>query len=299
MANQKDIKRRILSINNIMQITNAMQLVASAKLRKLRKRLENTRPYFETVFKNINEILASVTETTPIMKQREVKKRAIIVIASDKGLAGGYNINVVNLLEKVVKDTPDISTVVYTTGIRSIELLKRRGFEVNTDFTHISADPLVEDAQAMGEFFTNKFLEKDFDEVLLIYTKFISLVSFKPEVIKLLPASGFDGFEKENNSNDINEDNKTYIKHKLEYEFEPSINTVLTQMIRQYINVTVYGALLESSVSEQASRSNAMENATTNGEELVGDLQLEYNRARQAAITQEITEIVGGAEALN
>lgn len=299
MANQKDIKRRILSINNIMQITNAMQLVASAKLRKLRKRLDNTRPYFETVFKNINEILASVTETTPIMKQREVKKRAIIVIASDKGLAGGYNINVVNLLEKVVKDTPDISTVVYTTGIRSIELLKRRGFEVNTDFTHISADPLVEDAQAMGEFFTNKFLEKDFDEVLLVYTKFISLVSFKPEVIKLLPASGFDGFEKENNSNDINEDNKTYIKHKLEYEFEPSINTVLTQMIRQYINVTVYGALLESSVSEQASRSNAMENATTNGEELVGDLQLEYNRARQAAITQEITEIVGGAEALN
>lgn len=287
MANQKDIKRRILGINNIMQITNAMQLVAAAKLRKLRIKLENTRPYLATVFENINEVLSTVNETTPLMREREVKNRAIILVSSDKGLAGGYNINAVNHVKKIMDENPEIPTVVYTTGIRSIDLLRRRGYTVNADFTHISQDPHAEDAAAVGGFFTSKFLEGEFDEVHLVYTKFESLVSFKPMDVKLLPSSGF--------SHDESFEEKIH----LDYEFEPSVHQVLTQMIKQYINVTLYGAFLESAVSEQASRSNAMENATSNGEELVEDLQLEYNRARQAAITQEITEIVGGAEALN
>lgn len=288
MANQKDIKRRISSIDSIMQITNAMQLVASAKLRKLRARLENTRPYFQTVNDNINELLASVNDTTPLMEVRPVEKRAIIIISSDKGLAGGYNVNAVNEAMKVVNENPGIPTDIYTTGIRSIDLIRRKGFEANIDFSHISNDPLAEDASAMGEFFANRFLQREYDEVYLIYTKFNSMISFIPKAIKLLPAHGFE-MESQSDEPQV----------RTEYEFEPDVHSVLTAMIRQYVNVTVYASLLESSVSEQASRSNAMENATTNGEELVDDLKLEYNRARQAAITQEITEIVGGANALS
>lgn len=286
MANTKDIKRRIQGIDSIMQITNAMQLVSAAKLRKLRQKLEKTRPYFDTVYQNINEVLTTTSEVTPLMKLREVKNRAIIIVASDKGLAGGYNINVVNKAIEVVNMNKEANNMIFTTGIRSIDLIRRRGFDVNTDFTHISNDPLSEDAQAMGSYFSRKFLEKKFDEVYIIYTKFNSMISFKPEVIKLLPASGFINEKKENTK-------------QIDYEYEPSVHTVLTQMIKQYINVTVYSALLESSVSEQASRSQAMENATSNGEELVDTLRLEYNRARQAAITQEISEIVGGAEVLS
>lgn len=286
MANTKDIKRRIQGIDSIMQITNAMQLVSAAKLRKLRQRLEKTRPYFDTVYQNINEVLVTVKEVTPLMKVREVKNRAIIIVASDKGLAGGYNINAVNKAMEVVNMNKEANNIIFTTGIRSIDLIRRRGFDVNIDFTHISNDPLSEDASAMGSYFSRKFLEGKFDEVYIIYTKFYSMISFKPEVIKLLPASGFSNEKKENT------------KH-IDYDYEPSVHTVLTQMIKQYINVTVFSALLESSVSEQASRSQAMENATSNGEELVDTLRLEYNRARQAAITQEISEIVGGAEVLS
>lgn len=288
MANQKDIKRRIQSVDSIMQITNAMQLVASAKLRNLRSRLENTRPYFETVYGNINEVLSTVSDKTPLMEDREVKNRAVIVIASEKGLAGGYNSNAVKEALRLINEKPGVNTKVFTTGIKSVDLLRRNGHKVNIDFTHMSNEPNAEDASAMGEYFSRQFLKGEFDEVYLVYTKFESMMSFKAQSIKLLPASGFDSSD-ENLETD----------RRVEYDFEPSVHEVLTQMIKQYINVTVYSSLLESAVSEQASRSNAMEAATTNGEELVEDLQLLYNRARQAAITQEITEIVGGAEALN
>ncbi|MFM1515537.1 ATP synthase F1 subunit gamma [Helcococcus ovis] len=282
----KDIKRRIQGIGSIMQITNAMELVASAKLRKSRERLEITKPYFETVFENINDILAATSANSSLMEKREVKNRAVILVSSDKGLAGGYNINAVNKALEYVKNSDAENTVIYTTGIRSIELLKRKGFDVNKDFTHIDNDPIIEDASAMGSFFANKYIEKVYDEVVIVYTKFDSMVSFVPKIIKLLPATGFEA------------EGKKSIK-KFDFDFEPSVSTVLTQMIKQYVNVTIYGCLLESSASEQASRRTAMENATSNGEDLLENLQLEFNRARQASITQEISEIVGGANALN
>ncbi|MFM1542188.1 ATP synthase F1 subunit gamma [Helcococcus ovis] len=282
----KDIKRRIQGIGSIMQITNAMELVASAKLRKSRERLEITKPYFETVFENINDILAATSANSSLMEKREVKNRAVILVSSDKGLAGGYNINAVNKALEYVKNSDAENTVIYTTGIRSIELLKRKGFDVNKDFTHIDNDPIIEDASAMGSFFVNKYIEKVYDEVVIVYTKFDSMVSFVPKIIKLLPATGFEA------------EGKKSIK-KFDFDFEPSVSTVLTQMIKQYVNVTIYGCLLESSASEQASRRTAMENATSNGEDLLENLQLEFNRARQASITQEISEIVGGANALN
>lgn len=293
-GNTKDIKRRIQSIGSIMQITNAMELVSSAKLRKARVRLEGTKPYFDTVYNNITEILSSTTEKSKLMEKREVKNRAILIMSSEKGLAGGYNINVVNEALKFFENK-DIINHVFTTGNKSVDLMKRRGYEVNNDFTSIHEDPVIEDAAAIGSYFANKFEQKVFDEVVVVYTKFNSIISLEPAVKTILPA----GFVRRDNSQ-INEDvsyqNNT--EKKLAYDFEPSVSAVLSQMIKQFINVTIYGCLLESSVAEQASRRTAMENATSNGEEILEELHLDYNRARQSTITQEITEIVGGAEAL-
>jgi len=294
-GNTKDIKRRIQSIGSIMQITNAMELVASAKLRKARARLEGTKPYFDTVYDNITEILSSTSEKSSLMEIRQVKNRAILIISSEKGLAGGYNINVVNEALKFYEED-DVENHVFTTGNKSIELMRRRGHDVNNDFTSIHEDPVIEDAAAIGSYFANKFEEKVYDEVVIVYTKFNSMLSLEPAVKTILPA----GFVRPENT-DINEDHvidEDENNKKLDYDFEPSVSAVLSQMIKQFINVTIYGCLLESSVSEQASRRTAMENATSNGEDILDELQLEYNRARQATITQEISEIVGGAEAL-
>lgn len=280
----KDIKRRIQGIGSIMQITNAMELVASAKLRKARAKLENTKPYFETVYNNINEVLGTSDIKSSLMIEREVKNRAIVVVSSDKGLAGGYNINVVKKAIEEISKNSTANNVIFTTGIRSIDLLRRKGFNVNQDFTHVNNEPNMEDALAIGGYLTESFIDKKFDEVIIVYTKFNSVVSLETQSIRLLPVGDFKSSED---------------KKKLEYDFEPSPELVLTQMIKEYVNVTIFGCLLESSASEQASRRTAMENATSNGEELLEDLQLEYNRARQASITQEISEIVGGAEALN
>lgn len=279
----KDIKRRIGSVGNIMQITNAMELVSSAKLRKSRKRLETTRPYYQTVYRNINEILSMNKDNTSIfLEHRPVKNRAVLVFASDRGLAGGYNINVCKEALNQLEDGVEVSF--FPTGTRAVEILKRTGNKVDSSFTFINEDPVSEDAMDLGKYVLDKFEKKEFDEVVAVFTKFNSVINLEPNVIKLLPASDFKKGEEEKKTIDI--------------EFEPSASAVLTQMIRQYVNVSIYGALLESSASEQASRRTAMENATDNGQELLSDLELVYNRARQAGITQELTEIVGGAEAL-
>lgn len=280
----KDIKRRIGSIGNIMQITNAMELVSSAKLRKARAKLEPTRPYINTVYENINEILSlSKNNTSVFLKQRPVNKRAVIVFAGDRGLAGGYNINVVK--EGLKYNDDNVETTYFPTGNRAVEILNRFKCNVNLDFSFIDEDPYLEDAVELGNYVLDKYAEGEFDEVILVFTVFKSVLNTEPTSVKLLPATGFEYGESEE-------------KRFIPIEYEPSPEAVLTQMIRQYVNVTLYGALLESSASEQAARRTAMENATDNGVELLDDLQLEYNRARQASITQEITEIVGGAEAL-
>lgn len=283
----KEIKRRISSVGNIMQITNAMELVSSAKLRKIRQRLETTRPYFETVYANINEILSESDGRSSIfLKEREVKNRAVIVCASDRGLAGGYNINVCKKALKY-KDDSNVDTTFYVTGIKAYEILKRYGCKVNLDYTVIGEDAEMADAVEIGNLLLDQYAKGEIDEVIIVYTRFKTVLNLIPQAVKLLPAQGFENGE-------VQEEGKKATP----IQYEPSPEAVLTQMIRQYVNVSIYGALLEASTSEQASRRTAMENATDNGKELLEDLELIYNRARQANITQEISEIVGGAEAL-
>lgn len=280
----KDIKRRINSIGSIMQITNAMELVSSAKLRKARQRLEKTRPYYNTVYENIREILLYSEGESEFFRKRQVKKRALLIISSNRGLAGGYNVNVV---KKAISHLNDgVENTIYVTGKKSIEALKKTGEKIVTEFTKIGESPNMEDAMELGNFLTKEYENKNIDELIVVYTKFNSVLSLEPQSVKLLPS---DDFEK----SDIQSSAR-----RVPIEFEPSAEVVLDQMIRQYVNVSIYGFLLESSTAEQASRRTAMENATSNGEDLLEDLELIYNRARQAAITQEISEIVGGAEAL-
>lgn len=280
----RDIKRRIRSVSSTKQITKAMELVSSAKLRKARGKLEKTRPYFNTIVRSIQGILASSSGIKhPFLDKREVKKSAYIVVTADRGLAGGYNNNVIKLAEQYVKDKKE-DTVIVAVGQRGRDHFSRRGYEIAGEFLHISESPQYYDAASIGNLVVELYKEKQIDEVHLVYTHFKTAISFTPQILKLLPAESI----KENNEE----------KRLALMEYEPSPESVLSYLIPKYVQSAIYGALIESSASEQGARRNAMKNATDNAEEMIDGLKLSYNRARQAAITQEIAEIVGGASAL-
>jgi F-type H+-transporting ATPase subunit gamma len=278
-----DIKRRIRSVSSTKQITKAMELVSSAKLRKAREKLERTRPYYETIVRSIQEILSSTTGIRhPFLMKREVKNRAYIVLTGDRGLAGGYNGNAIKLAESQITDKEN--TTIIAVGQKGRDHFKKRGYKIAGEYLHIAEDPQFLDAQSIGNLVVELYKKGEVDEVSLVYTRFKSVISQEPKVIKLLPAESIkEGDEKK----------KTTL-----IEYEPSPEEVLDYLIPKYIQSAIYGALIESSASEQGARRTAMESATDNAEEMIDDLKLVYNRARQASITQEISEIVGGAEAL-
>lgn len=278
----KDIKRRIRSISSTKQITKAMELVASAKLRKARQKLEMTRPYYQTLVRSIREILSSTTGIRhPLLEKREVKNKAFIVITGDRGLAGGYNSNVIKLAESQIDDKE--RAVILAVGLKGRDYFKRRDYNIVGEFLNISEDPQFIDASSIGSLAIELYKDGKVDEVNLVYTRFKSAMSQEPTILKLLPVENIEEEDK---------GPRTLI------EYEPSPEVVLDYLIPKYIHSAIYGALIESSASEQGARRTAMESATDNAEEMIEDLALKYNRARQASITQEISEIVGGAEAL-
>jgi len=279
----KDIKRRIRSVSGIKQITKAMELVSSAKLRKARQKLEMSRPYYQTLVRSIQDILSSTTGIKhPLLEKREIKNRAFIVITGDRGLAGGYNGNVVKLAESQI-DNKEQATILVV-GQKGRDYFKRRDYNIAGEFLNISEDPHYIDASSIGSLAIELYEEGKVDEVNVVYTGFKSVISQEPKILKLLPAES------------INDENNKGSRTLIEYE--PSPEEVLDYLIPKYIHSAIYGAIIESSASEQGARRTAMESATDNAEEMIEDLELRYNRARQASITQEISEIVGGAEAL-
>lgn len=282
-AGMRDIKRRIRSISNTKQITKAMELVSSAKLRRRREKLEKTRPYYNTIVRSINNILASTSGIRhPFLEKREVKKSAYIVITADRGLCGGYNNNVIKLALQNIKSREN--TVIVAVGQKARDYFKRKGYNIVGEFIHISEKPEYSHATAIGDIVIDLYKKKEIDEVNVVYTQFESTISQVPKIMKLLPAENV--MEKEKRK-------KTTLM-----EYEPSPEEVLDYLIPKYIHSVIYGAMIEASASEQAARRNAMESATDNAEDMIENLKLSYNRARQASITQEIAEIVGGAEAL-
>ncbi len=281
----RDIKRKIKSINSTKQITKAMELVSTAKLKKARERLEKTKPYYKTVQRAIHDVFENSKDVRhEYLRVRDVKKTLYIVITGDRGLCGGYNINAI---KKALEDAKDKSkTVFITIGTKARDYYKKRGFELVGEVTHISENPTFSQATEIARLALELFTKEEVDEVKLVYTEFVSTISQEPRMVQLLPVTkevdGEGGEEKE----------FKYVS------YEPSPEAVLGYLIPKYIASTIYGGLVESSASEQAARRVAMESASDNAEEMIDDLTLTFNQARQAAITQEITEIVGGAEAL-
>jgi F-type H+-transporting ATPase subunit gamma len=279
----RDIKRRIKGITSTKQITKAMEMVASAKLRKARGQMERSRPYYQTVLSNIQSVLSSTNNIKhPFLEKREVKNSLYIVLAADRGLAGGYNANIFKLTESKIKHKKEETSLIVV-GIRAREYFKRRGYNVVESFVGINEVPTFADAQKIAKPALEMFLKKEVDEINLVFTDFVGTLSYVPTVMKILPSADVD--KKKEGANVL-------------VEFEPSPEEVLDHLIPEYIKSTIFGALIESSSSEQAARRFAMSAATENAEEMIDDLQLNYNRARQAAITMELSEIVTGAEAL-
>jgi len=279
----RDIKRRIRGISNTRQITKAMELVSSAKLKRARERLEKSRPYYNTVLSNIQDILATTGNMKhPLLDSREVKTSLYIIVSADRGLAGGYNAGVIRLAEGKIKEENKDAKII-TVGTKARDYFKKRDYDVIGEFVGIVEEPTFSDARKIGNMALDLYKDKVVDEIKIVYTKFLGTISQEPGILTLLPSG---------------EVHKESEKRKTVTEFEPSTEEVLDFLIPKYIQSTIYGALIESSSSEQAARRVAMEAATDNAEEMIDELNISYNRARQAAITMEITEIVSGADAL-
>jgi len=279
----RDIKRRIKSVNSTKQITKAMELVSSAKLRKAKESLEKTKFYFETMGKTIQDIVQNTKGIKhEYLTSREIKKTAYIVITADRGLAGGYNSNIIKTAVNHMADKPRTSII--AVGTKGRDFFRKRHYDLDGEFIHVSECPSFTVAQAIGRLSRDLYKQELVDEVYLVYTEFVSTINQTQRLMRLLPL-------------EVSTEGTTAGK-RTNITYEPSPEVVLDYLVPKYIDSMIYGALVESATSEQAARRVAMENATDNAEEMIDTLKLQYNRARQASITQEIAEIVGGAEAL-
>ena len=299
----RDIKRRIKSVKSTKQITKAMEMVASAKLRKTRARLEESRPFNRAWKQAVLGFLGELQGTIhPLVTPREtIRKTGYIVIAGNRGLCGGYNTNVVKKAWEHMQKKDE--SCVVAVGQKSREYFSRRDIEIPREYLDMTELPDLIDAQDIRRFCLDKYLEGDVDEMYLVYTHFESTISYKPKVLKLMPLDeeAMDTCFKSDERLMADQEKLQEMSQADNWEmtiYEPSAIEVLDQVIPSYLDSMIYGGLLESVVSEQAARRVAMENATNNAEDMIDRLQLQYNRARQAAITQEIAEIVGGAAAI-
>jgi len=290
MPSTRDIRRRIKSVKNTAQITKAMQMVAASKMRKAQQAALSGRPYATLM----NEVLSEVTTSgsdfsDPLMEKREVKKRAVILVSTDKGLCGGLNGNLMREAAKFDKNT----TVYLTVGKKGSQFIARTKRNLSGEFTYKDA-PLFAEARAVSKFARELFLKGEVDQVDILYTNFISTLNQKPEVIPFLPVSEVKGV-----GISVHDEAKLQHNPALEYIFEPSVHGVLGALLPHYLNFRVYQVLLEAKASEHSARMVAMKNATDNAKQIIKDLTLEYNKLRQSNITKELVEITSASMAMS
>ena len=282
-ANMKAVKLRIKSVQSTMQITKAMELVASSKLRRAKERSDNCRPYFREMYKTLSAIANSNTDFSSVFtKDNGVEKVCYIVIGGDRGLAGGYNSNLFKAMEA---DAKGKEICVLPIGKKAVEYFKRRKAEIITDSFGETASVHVADCFEIANLLCKEYKEGTCGKIKLVYTEFVSMLSQQPHAVSILPIMDLK-----------NEDAKEIVRDLIIYE--PDSTEVFNAIVPEYLAGVIYGGVCDSLASEQAARRTAMESATSNAEEMIEQLNLHYNRARQASITQEITEIVGGAEGL-
>lgn len=288
MTNMREIRLRMKSIQDIMKITNAMYLISSSKLKKARKGLAATEPYFETLQTIIHDILMRAPDMEHFsFDQRknikeEDKKRGYIIITADKGMAGAYNHNIIKLAEKEMKRGKN--NFLFAVGQVGRRYFVRKKFTIDVEFLYTAQNPTLHRARVIAGTIMELYQRKELDEVYIIYTKMITSMKAEPEVLQVLPLQkdNFDqGTEKRMTETAV---------------FNPSPEKVMDKVVPNYIKGLIYGTLVEAFSSEQNARMMAMEAATSSAKDMISHLSLMYNRARQAAITQEITEIASGAK---
>ncbi|NLW16596.1 MAG: F0F1 ATP synthase subunit gamma [Firmicutes bacterium] len=286
MATMQDIRRRIRSINNIQQITRAMKMVAAAKLRRAQRALFAGRPYSDKMEEVLLRLGAHVdTSLHPLLAQREIKNTGFVIITADRGLAGGFAAGVIRTALKELEKYDPSSVHLITVGRKGRDYFQHRKnqYSIMGDFVGLGDEISFAKANLIANSLTEFYLSELLDEVYLVYPRFVNTLTQQPTVTRLLPLSAPTG-EAEGPVS--------------EYLFEPSPEAVLEALLPRYVSTLVYRALLEARASEEAARMTAMEAATKNADEMIEDLTMSFNRARQASITNEISEIVAGAEAL-
>ena len=284
MASMKDIKRRRDSIQSTGQITKAMKLVSTVKLQKAKGKAESTKPYSDLMYETICNMLArSGNINHKYLVPGESSKKAVITITANRGLAGGYNTNLTKLITESGIPKEDIDIVAI--GTKGRDYLARRGYNISEDDSDVINEPLYTDARSICDKLLERFAAGEIGEIYLAYTSFKNTVVHEHKLIKLLPVSvDTDGLSSGEDTTPMN--------------YEPAEDEALNLIIPKYVCSLIYGALIEAVASENGARMQAMDNATSNADEMISDLSLKYNRARQASITQELTEIIAGANAI-
>ena len=283
MASMREIKRRRTSIQSTQQITKAMKLVSTVKLQRARGRAEDSKAYFTYMYKTITSILAKADLVDhPYAKGNDSKNIGIVTVTSNRGLAGGYNANIVRLVTGSGYDKENVR--LYTVGRKGAEGLERKGYPIIADYSDAIEEPTFSDARKISDRLLSDFAKGEIGEIYVAYTEFKNTVSQIPKLVKLLPV---DAEHTQADVGDVSPMN-----------FEPNEEEAIALLIPKYITSILYGAFVEAVASENGARMQAMDSATNNAEEIINDLELKYNRARQGAITQELTEIIAGAEAI-
>ena len=286
MASMRSIKRRKESVQSTQQITKAMKLVSTVKLQRAKTRAEQSKAYFECMYETVKSMLAKAgTINHPYLKAGESSKKAVIVITSNRGLAGGYNSNVTKNEDLKKEDLK-----IYAIGKKGKDALERAGYEIAADYSDMIDEPVYIDAMNIADTVLKAFSDGEVGEIYLAYTAFKNTVVHIPQFLKLLPVSGQETEAAET---------KTDADDKLLMNFEPEETEALDLIIPKYITSLIFGGMVDAVASENGARMQAMDSATSNAEEMIDSLALQYNRARQGTITQELTEIIAGAEAIS
>ena len=277
MASMRDIKRRKSSVQSTQQITKAMKLVSTVKLQRAKGRAEKSKTYFSCMSK-------AGTVNHPFLMAGESTKKAVIVITANRGLAGGYNSNIVKLIKN--SDFKKEDLLLYTIGTKGRDALARLGYTIAADYSEVIDEPMYSDAMEISKKLLEEFAAGRIGEIYVAYTGFKNTVTHVPTLLKLLPVK-------------VEDDRPQSEDHQAVMEFEPECEEAIDLIIPKYITSLIYGALIESVASENGARMQAMDSATSNADDMISKLSLLYNRARQSSITQELTEIIAGAEAIS
>ena len=295
MTGMREIKQRIKSINETKQITNAMKLISGSRLKKAREQLEQTKPYTTIVENTMADILAHSPDIKSAYfderREKKNKTTGIFFMSGDKGLAGGYNHNIIKMAEDMMRDADNPRLL--AAGRVGYHYCVRKNFNIDESFQYPVKSPTIYRAREIGEVILKKFLSGELDEIYMVFTEMVSPIKLVPQAMRLLPLNlhvlkAFLGQNSDENGNT----NDSVIN------YEPSADAVFDVLVPKYVKGVIYGALVESYTSELSARMTAMDSSTANADKMLRNLNLYYNRARQAAITQEISEIVGGTAAL-